>query len=486
MNKILFGMFILLLSAQTVIAQDTYEQWKKKQLQEYQQFKDARDKEFLKMLDDTWKAINSTKARDTYEEPKPTELPKVEKPVVRQDKPKDEPMVEDIELPDVDLDLREQPEMDVPEPKPVAAKGYSELSLSFYEVPVAFSYPDKFKGSLGRKIDKNSISNFWALMSAANYDPLLEQAAALKEELSLNDWGYALLLYRMGQEIYGPTSNESVLFTWFMMTKYGHDIKIGYDQDGVYLLVPTTKQVYNTRFFRIKGEKYYGLTLDNTGKVPSSIFTYEGSYPEAKKKMDLNIDLSPAVAKNLLSKEFGFTYNGIDYEVPVRVNRNIIAFYELYPLTELDVYHHASMSAEARTSLVKGLAPAIKGKSETEAVNIILRFVQTAFEYQTDQEQFGREKYLLPEETLYYPYSDCDDRSIMFSTLVRELTGLKVIGVRYPKHLAVAVQFTRDPGGDFIMHEGKKYTIADPTYVNANIGMTMPQYKNQKPEVLPL
>lgn len=485
MRKLLLLGIGFLFFSQTALAQDTYEEWKKQQMQEYQEFKDARDKEFVKMLNDTWKAINSTKAPEFYNKPKPKEIPKVEKPIVRQEKPSDEPLIEDITIPDEAPDFGKEKAIDLPA-APVAAKDYSKSSFSFYDVPVEFSFPDKFKGKLEGKIDKKSISKFWTIMGTSNYEPVLEQTKKVKQDLALNDWGFALMLYRMGQKIYGKQSNESVLFSWFIMTKHGYDIKIGYDQEGVYMLVPTTREVYNTHFFNIKGQKYYGLTLDNAGKVPSSVFTYEGSYPKAKKKMDLSIPSTPGVAKNLINKEYEFNYNGETYKVRVKVNRNVIAFYRLYPLTELDVYHHASMSAEARSSLLKGLAPIVKGKSQTEAVNILLRFVQTAFEYQTDQQQFGREKYLLPEETLFYPYSDCDDRSIMFSMLVKELTGLEVVGVRYPKHLAMAVHFSKQPEGDYVMHKGKKFTIADPTYVNANIGMTMPQYKNQKPEVLEL
>ncbi|MDX1618174.1 MAG: hypothetical protein R3224_05275 [Balneolaceae bacterium] len=473
------------LTALDAVAQDTYEEWKKQQMQEFKEFQDARDKEFLKMLDDTWKAINSMKAGDLYEEPKPDRLPKVETPTVPQPRAGDEPVIEDIEIPDIDSEPDFGQQIELPK-RPTVIRGYTESELDFYGVPVSYSYPKSIDTSLGFKIEKEKISEFWGELGSANYNPMLKQSQEIKERLALNDWGYALILYRMGQDIYGRRSNESVLFTWFMMTKAGYRVKVGYDQEGVYLLVPTASELYNTRFFRIDGIKHYGLTLDNTGSVPSSIFTYDGSYPNADKKMDLNIDAAPKVTQNTINKNFQFTYGEETFEVPVRVNRNVIAFYELYPLTELDVYFGASMSPEVKSSLLKGLAPLIKGKSETEAVNMLLRFVQTAFQYQTDQQQFGKEKYLLPAETLFYPYSDCDDRTIMFATLVRELVGLDVIGVHYPGHLATAVRFSNAPDGDFVMAKGAKYTIADPTYENANIGMTMPQYRNQEPELLGL
>jgi len=38
--------------------------------------------------------------------------------------------------------------------------------------------------------------------------------------------------------------------------------------------------------------------------------------------------------------------------------------------------------------------------------------------------------------------------------------------------------------GDAWMLNGKAYTVADPTYINADLGMTMPQFKDTKPKII--
>lgn len=88
------------------------------------------------------------------------------------------------------------------------------------------------------------------------------------------------------------------------------------------------------------------------------------------------------------------------------------------------------------------------------------------------------------EETLYYPYCDCEDRSILFSRLVRDLLGLDVILVFYPGHLATAVDFKIPVDGDYIELDGKHFTICDPTYIGAPIGATMPDMNNQTAKVI--
>jgi hypothetical protein len=126
----------------------------------------------------------------------------------------------------------------------------------------------------------------------------------------------------------------------------------------------------------------------------------------------------------------------------------------------------------------------MEGMSQLDAVNFLLKLVQTSFKYKTDDDQFGIENYLFPEETLHYRYSDCEDRSVLFAWLVKNLIGLDVVGLDFPGHVAAAVHFTDKVNGDAVTYNGKKYIVTDPTYINAVAGMTMPQYKSNKPKVI--
>ena len=164
----------------------------------------------------------------------------------------------------------------------------------------------------------------------------------------------------------------------------------------------------------------------------------------------------------------------------------MVTFFKSYPQTQLDIYFKAPISAEANSSLLSALRPYIENKSELEAVNFLLRFVQTAFSYQTDDRQFGREKYLMPEETIFYPNSDCEDRAILFAYLVKHLLGMPVVGLDYPGHIATAVMFSTPVSGKSVSSSGKGFTICDPTYVNADAGMCMPQYQEVAPKIMNL
>ena len=110
---------------------------------------------------------------------------------------------------------------------------------------------------------------------------------------------------------------------------------------------------------------------------------------------------------------------------------------------------------------------------------MLIRFVQTAFEYQTDQDQFDREKLMNPDEILHYDKSDCDDRSIFYTYLVRRLLRLETAGLDYPGHLATAVRFPSSVSGDTVNVEGSRFLVCDPTYINADIGREMPSVRGQ-------
>jgi len=98
--------------------------------------------------------------------------------------------------------------------------------------------------------------------------------------------------------------------------------------------------------------------------------------------------------------------------------------------------------------------------------------VQYAFAYQTDTQQFGYERPFFGDETFFYPACDCEDRAILYSILVRELLGLEVVLLHYPQHLATAVHFNETIQGDYLMIDGKKFLICDPTFLGASVGMS--------------
>lgn len=126
----------------------------------------------------------------------------------------------------------------------------------------------------------------------------------------------------------------------------------------------------------------------------------------------------------------------------------------------------------------------LSGLSEKEAVERILNWVQTAFVYEYDDKVWGQDRAFFAEESLYYPFCDCEDRSILFTRLVRDLLDLKCVLVYYPGHLASAVCFNENVNGDYIMFDSSRFIVCDATYIGAPIGLTMKDMDNSKATVI--
>ncbi|WP_315820150.1 hypothetical protein [Paraflavitalea speifideaquila] len=100
--------------------------------------------------------------------------------------------------------------------------------------------------------------------------------------------------------------------------------------------------------------------------------------------------------------------------------------------------------------------------STKNGVDYLMRFTRYAFLFETDSKNFGTEKRLSPEQTLFYEQSDCEDRVALFFYLVKEIYNLPMIVLAYPKHVTIAVQFDK-PRGKSIVYNGNKYSICEPT-----------------------
>ena len=83
--------------------------------------------------------------------------------------------------------------------------------------------------------------------------------------------------------------------------------------------------------------------------------------------------------------------------------------------SEYNLYTLADLSETVKQILYPALQRVIEGKSKTEAAEMILNFLQTAFAYQVDAQQFGYERPLFADENFFYPYNNCKDRATLYA-----------------------------------------------------------------------
>lgn len=489
-RKLLFMMAITTIAVGTASAESDFEKYLREQRGEFQQYKEERDREFSDFLKAQWKEYDSFKGIPRDEKPKPVVRPTLPKP-----KPKPKPKPTPEKKPIVIQVIEKPKPIPVPPPKvepaplPIVVQQkpdkFKTVSINYYGVKTEFKLERNFTVKSYATVNNKAISDFWTSISTSDFEPIISEVKSVRSKLQLNDWGTYMLINKLGDRV-ADHVNSKTLFSWFVLNKLGFDTKIGYFNNKIYLLVPSRQPIFEITYFKFNKVKYYAINTAATKESLKQLYTYKGKYPGAVNKFDLSLKNLPLIIDKKETRKLSFVYQQKKHNLPVEYNLNYIKFFKDYPQTDIQIYFTAEASNELRQTLLNDLRPLLKGKTEEEAVNMLLRFVQTAFDYKTDQQQFGYEKYFLPDETLYYPYSDCEDRSVLFAYLVKNLLKLDVVGLDYPGHISTAVSLKGNVDGDSLNYNGKRYLIADPTYINATMGMTMPQYKNVKPGIITL
>lgn len=469
---------ILLFTAS--FAQDDYESWQKKEQEKLKKYISEEDSKFSDFLKQQWKPQEIKEGAKPFEKPKPKLPPLV--PSVKEDANR-KFSVEKAPTGDVTTKPGGK-ENDIQFNLPIPKKHIHKLE--FFSLLLPVTYTADLAVALNTQIDNESIAEYWKNISAANFKECLDQSLALSAKMKLNDWGYTKLLFETGKLINKNRINESYLFTWFMLIKSGYKAKVGYENSRVYLLIPSNNKLYGVPFFSFKSaeQKYYILNLENTNNNADQIYTYNQDYPGTDKIFSFSFRELPDMGVQYQERNIIYINSGREYKIPFRYNTGLIKYLENYPYTDLQVYFSSTLSAAAEGQLISALKSVTDSLSETDALNFLLGFVQYATDYKVDNDQFGYEKPLFPEESLYYKYSDCEDRSIFFSYIVRKVLGLKVVGLDYPDHIATAVLLNSPHDGDAVSVKDKKYLICDPTYIGASIGTAMPVYKSITPGII--
>jgi len=451
---------------------------------EFDNYVEEIDKEFSDYLRENWVEFRLFAGIKPDTTPKPLTLP-IFDPSIRKVKPGEIPREIPVQplkgitapvlqpVPNLPLVIKSEPETPLIEPEGTI--------LDFYGARLSIHYDPGLAGELPTEIHNTDIANFWDRINQANYSGLIRTLKDYRTLMNLNDWGYYMLVKKTA-ELISPSKNYSRLLSWFLLTKSGYRVRVAYAENQIALMFPSSNTIFGLRYFVIDQVKFYAPEF-----TPNQIYTYEQDFPGATGVFDLNVYNALNIGDQFAERTFNFSFKNRAYSITIKYNLNSIDFYKDFPLCDLNIYFDAALTPESKESILNALKPQLSGLSAAYAVDFLLNFVQKGFPYKTDQEQFnGEEKYFFPEEDLYYQYSDCDDRAVFFAYLVKELLGFKVIGVVYPGHIATAVRFPSEEAGDFVTYKGEKYLIADPTYINAPFGCTMPGLANAKAGIIEL
>lgn len=438
--------------------------------QEYDAFRSHNDSVFMMFLQNSWKEFEG-KQNPMPVSPKPVDQPKYQNP-------ENIKIQQDSVSPEIINDPGATPNKETPVPKKDSMENrVMNDSFSFYGSRIVLPVSDSKLPVLSGVTLQGIIDYFSKASRSLLLDEISKSLKEKSNKAKLNDWGFASMLLQAAQTYY-TNVNDQLLFVWVALLHSGYNVKVGYSNNRIYLLIPADVQLY-TMSYTIGNRDYYVL---GPGSVPSEterVFIHEADYPGNKTDLSFKLYGIPQFAnkETLRSMYFGKTFN-------LTVNKNLLDFFQNYPPCELDMYFNTPISDNMIQQLDALFLPMLENKNDADRVAVLLNFVQQAIRYKTDQEQFGKERYLFPDETLFYPAADCEDRSALFARLIKRYTSLDAIGLCYPMHVSIAVNLPACQGEDYVMFRNKRFYHCDPTYLGAGCGMAMPSLLKTTPEII--
>lgn len=350
-----------------------------------------------------------------------------------------------------------------------------------YQVRLSDACRFKLKG-----VTENDVADVIESLSDIKYDNLLFDCLKIRKENKLSDWAYFQALEALTNDFCGKGTNEATLLMGYILSQSGYKVRLGRDNNKLVLLTASQHTIYNKVAYRFDGETFYLLD----GSV-ETLSICRASLPNETSvslmiRAAQKFDMDQSDVRTIKSRDYP------DFKVTIHTNKNLLKFYDTYLpscmndelMTRWAMYANTPLSDDVKAELYPQLRSQLQGLSKLEGMRRLLNLIQTGLVYEYDENIWGVDRAFFAEETLYYPYCDCEDRSILLSRLVRDILGLKAILIYYPGHLAMAVHFPEEVNGDYILLEGEKYIVCDPTYIAATVGRTMPGMNNNEARVI--
>ena len=484
----LFGRFSLIFTLSFLsLYGETFSEFKRVQLESYSSYKDERDNAFNKYLKAKFKAYILQSGLPLYKKPKPKQILPTNPKKTKSVGPKINLHVKPVKIDKAVQKIQDKKDefkvldsvlVVVSKTKPKEKKIIKDIYFDFFGSQLGFDIPYKIKDAKFSPQNQEGIASFFDVAASSEYEYMLENIRAVSEKMNLNDWGVYQLVLKISDMIFS-NQDDSKLFSWFIFNKLGYAVKVGLSNTHVVLMHYSKKTIYSTPSYIFSNKNYYVLS-DYAKKGLGRVYSYEQDYPNSNKALNLSLTNIPLFEPNINTKTLNFKYLSKKYTVSFEYDNNLINFMATYPQADYETFFNAPLDDRTYLGLATSLKKHVDGMKASEALNFVLSFVQNAFIYQRDDQQFSREKVMFAQETLFFDKSDCEDRAVLFSYLVKELFSIGVVGVKYSDHMATALYIPMK--GDIVKSGSKRLVLADPTYINANVGQSMPKYKHIKPD----
>lgn len=320
----------------------------------------------------------------------------------------------------------------------------------------------------------------------------------LAREMNLNDYlTYELTRSYVNSKFPNASKMSRSALIHYLMLHQGQDVRFTtFDGGYVLLALPSPQSMFGLPSYLVKA---------GDSAMYAWLFDVDGDpYPDFAARPELRPDVfTPNIEAGITAGHpFDFRMNPLNIpkvmipyiyalgniELKGEVNSLLMPFVRRYPQMSTEGFAESTLDPDFREDLVRQVKEQLGNLSPLEATNKLLYFIQRGFEYRTDDEYHGYEKPYFIEENFFYDFNDCEDRSILFTYLLWNALGIETQLLAYPGHesASVALPEAINYGSYYYNYAGEPFVIADATYLDAPVGVAMPDYKNLLPDRIDL
>ena len=361
----------------------------------------------------------------------------------------------------------------------------ASVEIIFYSEKVKVEYDNSICIKYKMKPNDENIQEFYDLMEKKKFNILQENLVSIKNILLLNDWLYYVLIKKTVNEIFKKESdNFRTVFCWYILNKSGYLATI-ISRTPYEISVNSNDKVFGTGIFFYENKRYVNLTQIKNSSTSTKEINLLKFFPNKTGKL-FNFSISIPILKNdsVISKKVEIVIKERKEVFEYKLSGNIIEMMKDYPQLKAEEYFKIPPSSVLYNSLFVQLKEKFKDIDSTETVRYLLSFVRLSSLTIDDQKTFGYSKPMIVEEALFYEYGDCEDKSVLFYYLIKELVKIPIIVLRYPKHANVAVKLDKVYGKG-LDYKGIKYSVCEPSEMGdvSNIGYST-EFDHYKPKVI--
>lgn len=341
------------------------------------------------------------------------------------------------------------------------------FEVDLYGHPLHFQLSDNFYHQRATCFSEDGLSEaVEKLVADPETSKLVEQLDIYAREYRLDDMAYLMMLNKVTNTLMRSESDAcKTLFKYALLHKKDFDVFLGFTEHSLTLYGRTNVMIDNCIFIERGPKKYFDLSFSQRTE-PKTEQLFVLRHQSKALPLVMNMIEPPALWAHQTKKVFPFEYDGYLYFFKANVNQSLVEYYRDLPTININtVYLNYGLSSGVMQSLVSEMRQATASMKKTDAVQFMLQFVQSAFEYRKDEQVYGEEKFAFPEETLLNDYADCEDKAMLFAYLVNKVSGLKTVALFYKdaKHINVGIENWNAKTASSFVFNDKGYIVCEPS-----------------------